>query len=317
MSSGLDNYLAELRAQLGDVDPALAQDALYDADEHLRTELAERRRQHPSEEPDASLAAVIERYGSAAEVATAYREAEKAEVSSPEAAPAVPAAASWIDRVFGVVWDGRTWLAFAYLLLAFGTGIGYFTIVVTGLALSAGFAVFVFGIPFVLGFLGVVRALSLLEGRLVEFLLGVRMPKRAPLGPKERGIVGRVLFWLKDRRTWTTLLYMTMQLPLGITYFVSTVTSISVGAWLVSVPVIQSITGRTYVQVGAGRELLFDSWTFPFLVVGGLALLLATLHIVRLVGRLHGAYAKALLVLWSRPADAPGPGGGLITKPVS
>ncbi len=317
MSDGLDVYLAELRAQLGDVDPALVQDALYDADQHLRSELAVRRREHPSEEPDASLAAVVERYGSAAEIATAYREAEESDMPSPPPPPASQATVSWTDRVFGVLWDGRTWLAFAYLLLAFGTGIGYFTIVVTGLALSAGFAVLVFGIPFMLGFLGFVRALSLIEGRLVELLLGVRMPKRAPLGPSERGIVGRVMFWLKDRRTWTTLLYMTLQLPLGITYFVSTVTSVSVGVWLMSVPVLQSVTGRTYVQVGAGRELLFESWTFPFLVVGGLALLLTTLHVVRLVGRLHGAYAKALLVLWGRPADAPGPGDGLITQPGS
>ena len=36
----IDEYLQVLRAALSDADPALIQDALYDAEEHLRAEAA-------------------------------------------------------------------------------------------------------------------------------------------------------------------------------------------------------------------------------------------------------------------------------------
>ena len=67
------------------------------------------------------------------------------------------------------------------MILSLATGIAYFTIVVTGLSTAAGLLVLVIGIPFLLLVLGVVRALALFEGRLVEVLLGTRMP-RADLG---------------------------------------------------------------------------------------------------------------------------------------
>ena len=84
---------------------------------------------------------------------------------------------------FNVVSDPRTYGALLYMLLSLATGIFYFTWVVTGLSLTFGFAILIIGIPFALLFIASVRVLSYVEGRIVEALLGVRMPRRPPAEP--------------------------------------------------------------------------------------------------------------------------------------
>ena len=68
------------------------------------------------------------------------------------------------------------------MLLTLATGIVYFTFVVTGLSLSAGFAILIIGIPFFLAFIGIARVIALGEGRLLEAITGERMPRR-PVHP--------------------------------------------------------------------------------------------------------------------------------------
>jgi hypothetical protein len=198
-----------------------------------------------------------------------------------------------------VVTDSRTYLALVYMLIALATGIVYFTVVVTGLSLSVGLAILIVGVPFSLAFLAVVRALALVEGRLVEVLLGVRMPRRPRFGPREGGFVQRILYWLKDRRTWTAMLYMVLQLPLGVIYFTLAVTGLATGVGLVCLPVVELATGRSFTLLG-DAEGVFASWLFPLPVLAGGMLFLLTLHLVRLIGKAHGSYAKAMLV---RPAQ--------------
>ena len=117
-----------------------------------------------------------------------------------------------------------------YMLLSLATGIIYFTIVVTGFSLSLGMAILIIGIPIMLLFLAVVRAVSLAEGRLVEALLGERMPRRPALSPSESGIFKRIKWWLTDYRTWTTMVYMVLMLPLGVIYFSTIVIALSARA---------------------------------------------------------------------------------------
>ncbi len=81
---------------------------------------------------------------------------------------------------FNVISDPRTYGALLYMLVSLATGIFYFTWTITGIALSLGFAILIIGIPFALLFIGSVRVLALVEGRIVEGLLGVRMPRRLP-----------------------------------------------------------------------------------------------------------------------------------------
>ena len=53
----------------------------------------------------------------------------------------------------------------------------------------------------------------------------------------------RIKSWLADYRTWTTMLYMVLQLPLGIVYFTIMVTSLAVSAAIVALPIAQVAAG--------------------------------------------------------------------------
>jgi Putative sensor len=321
LASIIDTYLSELRAELAAADPALVQDALYDAEEHMRSELAllEEGQADQTHDPEQAPASVIERYGTPAEVAAAYVSAEgsAAALAGPLLAgagvtpepPATPDGLVPTKRAhgfFNVMGDPLTWTALVYMLLSLVTGIVYFTFVVTGLSVSAGLFILIIGVPFALGFLALVRGVSLIEGRIVEGLLGVRMPRRPRLGPSEAGILQRVLFWLRDRRTWTAMLYMLLQLPLGIIYFTVSVTGLATGLACIALPVVQWATGHSYVSFGTS-EYVFAWWQWPLLMVGGALLVLATLNLVRVAGRAHGAYAKAMLVRAGQRAEAAAP----------
>src|SRR5690606_28887648 len=68
----IPEYLAHLRRELAGADPALIQDALYDAEEYLRSELAE----NPGKSEAEVIAAVASSYGAPGEVADIYRDTE-------------------------------------------------------------------------------------------------------------------------------------------------------------------------------------------------------------------------------------------------
>ncbi|EQD55483.1 sensor protein, partial [mine drainage metagenome] len=120
-----------------------------------------------------------------------------------------------LARFFGVIGDARSYGALFYMLLALATGIFYFTWAVAGLSLSAGLAVLIIGIPFIVLFLASVRLLALVEGRLVEVMLGVRMPRRPASAVRELPLLKRIGAMFTDPRTWGTLFYMLLMLPLG------------------------------------------------------------------------------------------------------
>ena len=143
--------------------------------------------------------------------------------------------ASLAGRFFGVAADSRAWTALFYMLLSLATGIVYFTTVVTGISVSAGVAILVIGIPVVILFIGLVRLLSLVEGRIVEVLLGERMPRRPLYTQRDKPWLTRLKELFTDGRTWTATLYLLLMHPLGILYFSVAITLLALaptrGLW--------------------------------------------------------------------------------------
>jgi hypothetical protein len=201
---------------------------------------------------------------------------------------------------FGVLVDPRAYGALIYMLLSLATGIFYFTWAVTGVSLSIGLAILIIGVPFALLFIGSVRVIGWIEGRIVEALLGVRMPRRLPATSTERGTIwGSIKAVLKDGRTWTSLIYMMLHLVLGTIYFTIAVTFGAVSLGVLASSVYELATGQNVVQVHGYPELdaLFN--TVPglaLLVVAGILGIILTLHIARVIGYIHGRIAEALLV---------------------
>ena len=287
----IDAYLARLRAELAGADPAVVQDALCDAEEYLRAEMAE----IPAQEQADAMARIEESYGTPSEIASAYLDAETAVTPTPRLKTAAATKPGFLKRLFGVVLEPQAWGALIYMLLALVTGIVYFTIVVTGISLSFGFAILIVGIPFMLLFLAVVRAVSLAEGRLVEALLGERMPRRPRLSPAEGGLLARIKWWLTDYRTWTTMLYMALMLPLGIIYFTLIMAIFSTIFSLVTAPFVQAMRGYLFVVDGFGYGM--EPWLLaPVAWAGAVLLFVAMMHGVKAIGKLHSYYAKVMLV---------------------
>ena len=293
----IPEYLEQLRRSLAGADPALVQDALYDAEEYLRSELAE----HPGRSEGEVIAAVASSYGAPDEVADIYRDTEATVATALRAPPPRPRR-SLAGRFFGVVADPRAYASLFYMLLALATGIFYFTWVVAGLSMSAGLAVLIIGVPFVILYFGSVRVLSLVEGRIVEVMLGERMPRRPLYADRSKSLLARIGAMFTDPRTWTTQLYFLLMLPLGTAYFTVAITLLALGLAFVFAPIAvwtglddAWFEGQDVVLTGfTGMPL--QGWELPLMLLGGVLLLFATLHLARGVGRLHGLFAKHLLV---------------------
>ena len=293
----IPEYLEQLRRALAGADPAMIQDALYDAEEYLRSELAE----NPGRSEAEVIAAVASSYGAPDEVADIYRDTE-ATVQTALRSPVPRPRKSLAGRFFGVVADPRTYASLFYMVLALATGVFYFTWVVAGFSTAAGLSITVVGIPLLILFFGSVRVLSLVEGRIVEVMLGERMPRRPLYSARGRSIWQRIGDMFTDPRTWSTLLYMLLMLPLGVAYFTLAVTLLAVGLSFVLAP-IAVWTGvaeewfdmHDMVLVGIDGVAL-QGWELVLMLVAGVLLLFATLHLARAIGRGHGLLAKHLLV---------------------
>lgn len=365
MASDIETYLRELQTALAGADPALVQDALFDAEEHLHAEMAAGR----------GFAEVVDDYGTPQEVAAAYlgtqptpgAVASSAAAVAPAVtagapvdtgsptdspAPAVPAGTAAVppaatpdsgapdqasgaplapgagpagqagpppvappppygpgsaygpaahpsvwQQIFGVFYDPWVWKSLLYMLISLATGVFYFTVVVTMVSMSLGMIILVIGLPLLLLTLGFVRGMALFEGRLVEFLLGTRMPRR-PRADLPRPFFQRLLFWLRDGRTWASLVYLVLMLPIGVIYFTFAVTGLALGLGLIAAPFAQLIAGHTWIHYGIDGiyEWLLPGWSMPLFVIAGFVVLLGWLHAVRWIGRGHAAYAKAMLV---------------------
>src|SRR5215472_4069247 len=206
-------YLDQLQRALKGAPAGLISDALTDCEEHLNNEIA----QNPDKDERAVLASVIDTYGTPEEIAEEYR-AMEATISGPFPKSEEPSHRG--GGFFSVVSDPRTYGALLYMLLSLVTGIFYFTWTVVGISLTAGLSILIIGIPVALLFIASVRVISHVEGRIVEGLLGVRMPRRLPTPATDESILTRIKDALIDIRTWSSMFYLLLMLPLGVFYFV-------------------------------------------------------------------------------------------------
>jgi len=286
-------YLGALRRALKGCSPGLISDALSDCEEHLNNEVAA----SPDQSEAQILAAVVETYGNPEEIAEEYRSME-ATISGPFPTSDQPQERHY--GFFGVIGDPRTYGALLYMLLSLATGIFYFTWTIAGLSMSIGLFILIIGIPFALLFIGSVRVLAHVEGRIVEGLLGVRMPRRLPATTAaDETIMARVKDALIDVRTWSSMFYLLLMLPLGIVYFTFAVTGIALSLGLTAGSVWSLVTNRSDVSISDVPWLDHLMHTAPGLMltaVLGILLFFVMLHVAKGIGWLHGRIAELLLV---------------------
>ena len=319
-------YLSQLQRELIGVDAAIAHDALVDAEAHLRAAI----------KAGKSPAAAIEAFGPAADFARAYAGAPAPDhhaatevagsthpaasvASGPGKSGGTLAALARIPLV-GVWFRGRAWSSLIYFLApCFLISLATFVWVVCVGSLALGTLPILIGLPLAVFLLGSVRAIALAEGKVVEFLLGVRMPHRVqpvqvltPIGGvAEVGFWKRIGCWLRDVRSWLSLAW-----ALG-NFFVATglfALFVALGALalvMVAVPVAQA-AGMTEIHVDDDwREVQFlwervtpdadghvriSALTSVLSIVLGMALATATLWLALGAGWVYAQVVKAIQV---------------------
>src|SRR3546814_20547692 len=100
----------------------------------------------------------------------------------------------------------------------------------------------------------------------------------------------------RSPRTWSTVLYFRAMLPLGILYFTLAASFVIVSLSLALAPL--ALLPGVHLNVWLfGIDIPAQApWLLPVLSVVGVLLLFVTLHMARGIGRLHGVFAKNLLL---------------------
>ncbi len=293
MFKNIEEYLDKLKRELRGSDPALIQDALFDAEEHLRTALEEFLEQTPDISEEEALQPLVERYGAPAEVASAYKDIES------RVKPALAVSEKRVTRLqrtkfFGVVTDAQAWGAFLYFLLSGLTGCIYGMWTLTGASISFFSLILIIGLPLTGLFLLSIRGIALVEGRIVEALLGLRMPRRPLFLKKDLSWSQKFRALIVESHTWKALAYMILHFPLGALYFASAATLFAFSLKCFLYPLWYWGLGRPLITLS--QEFYPPVWSIPFISIAGIALLLLILHLAKSAGKLHARFAKFMLV---------------------
>jgi hypothetical protein len=289
----VDEYLSQLKKELKGSDPALIQDALSDAEEYLSSALDTAKKEAPSNEVPESLVSIMDRYGSPSEVAAAYKKIETH--LKPVFAPQTqPDPRPILSGFFGIIGDSRAWGAFLYMLFAALTGSIFGLWALFGSALSLLSMILVIGILIAGLFLLSVRGISLIEGRIVEALLGTRMPRKPVFFRRGLGPWDKFKSLIKDPYTWKSLIYLLLMFPLGWLYFGLSGFALAFALSFTFSPVLELVFHLPMELYGT------DAFTpvgmLPVVVLTGVLMIFLILHLAKFIGRKHGQFAKYMLV---------------------
>ena len=254
---------------------------------------------------EAAFADICDSYGSPQEIAEFYCDMEdkvnlalngnkahvnKAHINSQLKTAKVPAR---LNAFFAVLTDPKAYTSLIYMLAVMPMAVIYFAWVALFGSSSLGLSLLVVGLPLFLLFLKSMQTIALFEGRLIETLLGQRMPRRPQYQQHQQSWRPRLIHMLVNRRTWTTIVYLLLQLPLGMMYFicVTVVAVLSIGVFLSPIvdPILHAIDPIRYT--------IDINWYWaPLVMPGGVLGFVLTLHGAKILGKFQAKLARYLLL---------------------
>ena len=293
MFKDITEYLKELKRELEGCDPALIQDALSDAEGHLRMALEDTLSSAPGVSEAEAITPIIDKYGNPKEIASAYRAIESR--TSPSLAVSLrKEPRSFLARFFSVLAEAKAWGAFFYMLLSLVTGIVFGGWALIAGVVSLGSLVFIIGLPLFGLFLLSIRGIALLEGRIVEALLGIRMPRRPLFHNRSLGWMDKYKALVTDAYSWRALLYAVLLFPLGLIYCGVFSLLLFFSLCFITSPVLELVF---HVPLDLfGDNVFTPVWFLPIVCIGGFFLLPLTFHFAKFMGKVHGRFAKSMLV---------------------
>ena len=217
MAEKVAEFLDKLKAEFEGSDPALIQDDLSDAEEHLRTALETELANSPGVSKDDALHSIIDKYGEPGEIAAAYKELD-ARIPLGLAPIRTPEKRSGLAKFFSVFSDPRAWGACLYMMISGLTGIVFGFWGIFGAMFALLMLMFIFGLPFTGLYLLSIRGIALIEGRIIEAFLGVRMPRKPLFVKQDQSWSEKFKSLVTESHTWKSWAFITLMFPLGLMY---------------------------------------------------------------------------------------------------
>ena len=203
----------------------------------------------------------------------------------------------FLHDFFNVALQGRTYLNLLYLLIMFPLGIIYFTLVVTGLSISISLLILIIGILIAALFLLLARGVSSLHLLFASALLGFDLPPKVETSPTNKGFFDYLKRILSEGKTYTGMVYMFLELPLGIIYFTLIITFLSVSISFAFSPLLWILNDEGIIYLSG------DNWIWNedfgntiFLSLAGIVLFFGTLHLGNLLAKVEEFLCKNLLM---------------------
>jgi hypothetical protein len=252
------------------------------------------KKEDPGISEEDALGPIIDKYGSPNEIASAYKEIESR--ISPSLTPTAPDKDRSLPVKFlSIYGDSQAWAAVLYLVFSAVTGIifGLWTLFGAGLSLCT--ILLIFGIPLLGLYLLSLRGIALIEGRIVEALLGIRMPRKPIFIQKGLSPSKKLRVLLTESLTWKIFIYLITRFPLGLVYSFGLLILMAFAVKFITYPVIGPVFDRGLINLG-GQKYYTSVFLYPVVSLAGFILLTLTLHLSKLIGNLHGRYAKSMLV---------------------
>lgn len=195
-----------------------------------------------------------------------------------------------MKKYFEVLIRPQSYSNLLYLLLSFPLGIFYFVFLVTGLSLGFPLIILIVGIFILAAVFAATWGMAAFERGLAISLLHVKIPPMAKAGAPDAGFWQRVKDYLTNPVTWKGLLYLFCRFPLGIINFTLVVTVLAVVLAMIAAPL-----AYPWATYDLGFTVV-NSLSDAFLVmIIGLLLAPAGLHLLNFLARLQGEFARVML----------------------
>jgi Putative sensor len=187
-----------------------------------------------------------------------------------------------IDRIFGAVVRPQTYRHLLFLLISFPLGILYFVTMVAGMVAGIGTAIIVIGFVILAITLLLARLFGRLERELSKALLGATFESPAPF---PRGLRAAI----KDRRAWSTLIYLLVRFPLGVAGFIASV------LFIASIPMMAAPLLYTIFPITLDNGVVATSEEALLVSLFGFVFFLIFAHVVNGLAALSRRLGEALL----------------------
>ena len=201
--------------------------------------------------------------------------------------------------VFGPVIAPRTYLRALQLLLMFPLGIAYFVGLVVTLIVGGVMIWTIVGPVVLIAALYLSRWSCDAEAWMVRHVTQIEL--RRPPTAIEIGQSFRSQLWTRliDRNTWTGLVYLFVQFPIGIGTFVGLIVFNTVAATFIGAPILLTVSEATFRFGGVIPDIDTVRGSLVLVPIGIVALLVEV-HFVNVVSASHAAWARLMLASRAR-----------------